>query len=240
MAAYKSCIYIIYRIYLILFWFCFEVYPNDLIFGWSPVSLYPFLPCLVHHPDTQSLLDSAITEFSAEFWLEGTSVELPNLAQKKSWKSQLSMALGIFSIFWAQNFYFWAWNFHFLSSKFPFSEHRILGSLIRAPLQFLNAKFAFSENGISMTRAVFAFSELRIMGDPFRAVFGCRVCIFGVQNLYFSTYNFDFFLAWKLDFPFSEHGILEGLITVNALMFAGINVCVFEAKTMFAGINICG
>ncbi len=67
---------------------------------------------------------------------------------RKWQKSQLSMALGNFPFLRVQNFHSWVWNFHFLSVEFPFSERRILASLFRALLQFLHAKFAFSEHRI--------------------------------------------------------------------------------------------
>ncbi len=43
-----------------------------------------------------------------------------------------------------------------LSAEFPFSERRILGSLSRAPFEFLRRKFEFSEPKISIFTTEFA------------------------------------------------------------------------------------
>ncbi len=46
----------------------------------------------------------------------------------------------------------------------------------------------------------FEFSERRILGDLYRAVFDSKICFFWAQNSIFSA-----------EFAFSERGILEGL-----------------------------
>ncbi len=94
--------------------------------GWITVKKYI---------QTQSLQDSTIIEFSAEYRLGHDSVEFPDLAQKITEKQTFH---GIGEIF------------HFLSAEFPFSECRILAGLFRAPLQFLTAKLAFSDRRISI------------------------------------------------------------------------------------------
>ncbi len=120
----------------------------------------------------------------------------------KSWKSRLFMASTKYFIFWAQNFRFWTRIFHKFYGKlqnFHILNAEFLPVCLKAPLQFLSAKFAFSER--------------RILGCLFRGVFECKICIFWQQNVYFSSQNFEV-LAWNLhfrrtEFAFSAHGILE-------------------------------
>ncbi len=113
----------------------------------------------------------------AEFWLEHGGGELSNLAWKIMEKPTFHST--------GEFFYFLSAEFPFLSTEFPFSERRILGGLLRAPLQFLSAKFAFSECRISIFSTEFAVSEHRILGSLFRAVLGCKICFFWVQNFEF-------------------------------------------------------
>ncbi len=72
-----------------------------------------------------------------------------------------------------ETFHFGVQNFHFLSEEFPSSERRILGSLFRAPLQFLSAKFEFSECRIYSVE--FAFSEHRILGGLTRVFLSAKL-----------------------------------------------------------------
>ena len=144
------------------------------------------------HYIIQSLPDSTIMQFSAEFWLEHGRAELPNLASK----SQLSMALWKFSIFWAQDFFHcWMQNCHFLSilsAHFPFSECRTLGSVFKAPLQFWVLNLHFLSREFWFFSMELQFSEHIILGSVFIVVFECK--------------NWNFL---RTEFPFLEHGILD-------------------------------
>ncbi len=90
-----------------------------------------------------------------------------------AWK--LHMAMGKFSIFWAQNLHFCPWNFYFLSADENFHFLRILSSLFRIP---------FSESRISILSAKFAFSERRI------SIFEHGICIFWTHNSHFQSAEF--------------------------------------------------
>ncbi len=116
------------------------------------------------------------------------SAELPDLAWKIVEKLTFYGIREIFAFLVVQNFQFWARNFHVLRTEFLFSEPWILGEFwmiifiiwnlrflnaeyqMLTALQFLRAKFAFSENFLSTEfwvvdlenffSAKLAFSEL--------------------------------------------------------------------------------
>ena len=114
----------------------------------------------------------------------------------------------------SQNNPFLTTEFHFLHAEFPFSERRILGGLIRTPLQCLR-----KVHKLNMSVG-FGFSEHRILVDLFsallRATFAflkakCRsfyhwIWFFWVQN--FHVWSAEFWSVW------SVRCISSGIITL--------------------------
>ncbi len=106
-------------------------------------------------------------------------------------------------------------SFHFFSTEFPFSEHRILGSLFRAPLQFQAQNLHLLRTEFRFSSAQVAFSEHRILGGLLRVVFERRISNY--------EHRISIFLAWNLhfpraEFPFWDRGILEGSTTEYFLL----------------------
>ncbi len=117
--------------------------------------------------------------------------------REKSWKSQLSMALRKF-LFSECKISIFECRISTLSMEFPFLESRILGGLMRTPLQF------WAQN-LHYLSIEFIFSKCRILGDLFRAVYECKFCFFlECRILFFFSVEFAFS---EHKFEFSERGI---------------------------------
>ncbi len=105
----------------------------------------------------------------------------------------------IFHFLSAEFSFFWVRNFNFLSTEIPFSERRIQGSLFRALLQFLSAKFTFYENIISQKHNFkFLVQNLHFLSTEFRVVylaqfFSSKISFSGCRIFYFWAQKFDFF-----------------------------------------------